>query len=190
MCPASNIKNKFIAVIILFLFILSLNFVASMSLGLQPSELNLNGMTGEKICSEINVTGNSSLIVRDRWSKENSRDITAYLNEDESFNIKTEYEKQIFWGNNDKKAIEFCATAKNPGIYYGALLFKAEDSNLGIGIWIILNATSGKQSALAKLTGFVVNRADSFSPDKKTLWLSAETFILAVIFSILLIIRK
>ena len=180
----ASVKSK----ALLVLFVLSLNLISSVELGIKPLEIKLDAETGEMVCESITLTGSTNFILQNKWNNETSRDLIKYVQEAEFYNINVGFSKQKTSNNPDKEIVEVCFNSKKPGVYYGALMFRVENSNLGFGNWIMLNITS--ENYFSKITGFITNSEGSLTSDKKVLWLIIPTLVLALIFGILLIIKK
>jgi hypothetical protein len=186
---ASNIKNKTLVICFSIFLILSLNIIESLEMGIKPLELKLNGFTREKICSNITLNGNSELTIQAKWGEENSQDLTRYTQTSEEKEIKLEKISQTFLNSPNKTVVEICIIAKNSGSYYGALMFKYENSNLGIGNWVTLNVTPAN-STITKITGFVGKELDLTKVNGKLLLFFTPTLILIILLVIILNLNK
>ena len=145
--------------IFLFVFIglFFINFSCALELGISPPILVFEGHAGEKLCEKIVIFSDRndiSLVVDDKWTKSKilTRDISLYNKNSEELGITSIYSKRIFVENKYEERI--CFLAKENGRYQGLLSFDTKDKNLGIGVWVIVNA-SNDENHLSLITGKV-----------------------------------
>lgn len=133
---------KIIILSIFLVFLLSSLSIAA-DLGISPPEMEFYAKTGEKVCKTLTLTSSKELTLTasDKWSKKGhlNRELSFHNLDSSSLGIKIEYTEKITL--NQKQQVEICITPTKKGIYHGAMLFKAENSNVAAGNWIILSAT-------------------------------------------------
>src|SRR3989344_2814425 len=153
--------------IIFLILILFLPIASSLELGISPIQLDFSGKTQEKICRNITLFSKNfsgELAGEDRWSKENEKILNKYTLSSEDLKINIEYEKTI--RAEQKNLIGVCINA-NQGVYYGALLFHAENTSAGVGSWIFLNISEKREEKeggvkeIPKLTGKVIEAREA-----------------------------
>lgn len=140
-------KKSFITLFVLLIFV---NFSYAIELGISPPKIEFRGETNEKICNSVTLyvkDFKGYLVGEDRWKEgENSRDVNQYNLKSDDMNIKMDYNDKIEIKKTDtKKKINICITAEDEGVYYGVLLFNAENSFAGVGGWVVLNIKEGKE---------------------------------------------
>ena len=136
------------------------NSVSAIEMGVSPPEINYFGEAGENICSNITLFSDRRIVViaEDRWGDAESRNILDYRKSADELGISLDYEK-ISEVNREEKFV-MCLKSENSGVYYGALLFRAENSPAGIGVWVVLNISGnnkeGAKSDIIRITGAVI----------------------------------
>lgn len=169
------------AFLLILISILTAASVSASEIGISPPEISFSLASEEIGCRNISLflKTSSTLIAADFWSRKNSRDLPEYNINSKDLGISINYPEIATTSNKTK--IEMCVSARNKGIYYGALLFKAENSNAGIGTWLTLNITSENKNYPARLTGLSV----ASSPENKKfafLFFSSIFFLFILLF--------
>ncbi|MEX0920849.1 MAG: hypothetical protein WDZ62_01140 [Candidatus Pacearchaeota archaeon] len=119
---------------ILLIFIFHLGFSHALDFGISPEEIILSGNVGEKVCKEFSLIGQDLIFNgKVKWSYEKTKNIKDYVLSGKEFEINVDFPNIT---NSGKK--EICIEGKNPGKYNGALFYKIEETNYGIGTWINL----------------------------------------------------
>lgn len=124
-------KINFIFIFSIFLLI---PIVSSIDIGVSPANLNFVVSPNEVSCKKV-ILFSDKLVnfhTEDKWSLENTKDINNYSIDSKNLNLILTYPKEIDFKN--KKNIQVCFKANYSGKYYGILIFK--ENNSGIGIWI------------------------------------------------------
>ena len=172
------------------LFVFMVFFFISLScaleLGISPPILIFEGHAGEKLCESVKIFSdrdNINLVVDDKWTinKLPIRDLNFYNKNSKEIGITSFYSKRIFIEREYEGKI--CFLAREKGKYQGLLSFDTKDKSLGIGIWIIVNATNGKNS-LSLITG----KVSSIGNETYQNFWSYSIFLLLFMFLLLIIL--
>jgi len=137
---------------ILFLFI---SFCSAVDFGISPGTIKLSIKQNEIVCENFTLIGNEENVFNGevKWSRENSRNINQYNLPSEELKISAEIPLKIKAGE-----YQICVSAKNSGNYYGALMYKLDNSSYGIGTWIELEVKENNSiKTILSLTGNVIN---------------------------------
>lgn len=159
-----NIK-KLVVISFILLFIIKIQLVFSATLAISPSELNFKSNINEKICKEIELKFNSAglMFIEDRWANSSNieKDIRKFTVSKKELAIDIDYPNKLFLNQTQK--ISVCLQGKNPGEFYGGLLFKPNNNSFGIVIWIKVdiradnNFNNTPKSGFLSLTGSAIN---------------------------------
>jgi len=169
-------KNDFILLFLIFLIIL-LPLSSATSLGVSPDNLKFSGKTNEVICKNFSILGDEKNVLSGevRWSNKSSRNVNDYTLSSTELKISAIYPAKAKTGK-----YQICISAEKEGTYYGALLYKLENSSYGIGIWTDLEI---KQNPSIKeslsITGGATNENNSF---QNYLFFTPVLFIAILIF--------
>ena len=182
-------KNILFFIVILLL----INSAFATQLRINPSHITLNGSVNENICGKVNITTdyNGNIIGEIKWSKEDTKKLMDY-SLDMTGSNKFEFPENI--KINKSKEISFCLNSKDPGEFYGALLYHTENSPAGVGIWInanIIGESGTNNDQNSKITGMAIDSGDEKqSFDLKIILYFLPTLFLFVLFMLLLFYRK
>lgn len=152
---------KFALLFIFILFPLS----SAIQLSISPSEIFLNASTDSFVCKKIKIfcqDCNDSFSISTKWQKnpKNTRELSDYSEESHVMHISVISESKIY--AKEKRETEICFSAKNAGIYHGAVLLKPENSNIGIGSWIILDVKR-EYPRILSITGNIIGSSQNNS---------------------------
>jgi hypothetical protein len=187
-------KRLIVAVIVLFL----ISSVSATLILLHPPKLDFSGNSDKQLCQKYSVFSDyrGNLIGNLRWSKKESKNLKDYNLNSSDLGIKTDFPDKIV-SNNDKKDANICITFKDGGKYYGALLYNAENSPAGVGIWIYADVKGSKNginfTKISEITGNAVGSLKNVVNDtknQKALLVSSTTLLLFVLFILLLFVEK
>lgn len=120
------------------------------SLSISSETLNFSGKTNEVICRSVPVSFNDKIIIEDRWNSKETKNLNDYRFNASYFGLNLLY-PQV----SSNKIIDFCIVGNHPGKYYGALLFKEEESITGVGIWASIDIRSN-ESFTSLISGKVI----------------------------------
>lgn len=121
-----SFRSIFFFSLVLFLCI---GFGGAQELKISPTHLNFTGNIGEKICEQVSVFPSSNLVFSNLWSLNGTKQIGDYSLLSEKLGLSVYYS-----GFEDNKT-NICIIASRAGRFYGALLFRNENSSMGIGTW-------------------------------------------------------
>jgi hypothetical protein len=145
--------------LLIFLIIFLIYNVSATNLGISPGNLEFNGSINEKICRNITIKTdtNGTLIGEVRWLEGDieKRDIKEYK-KDSIDGINIDLPKMIS-NISGIQNIEVCIISKNPGIYYGSIIYKTQDSYAGVGSWIKVDISNKKERKNEYLSGAIVS---------------------------------
>jgi hypothetical protein len=173
-----------------------LSFVTATNLGISPGNLIFNGSVNEKICKNltINTDYRGGIIGESKWIdivKEN-RNIRDYNLNSIDLNLNIEFPERIDISKNIWN-IPVCITAKKPGKYNGAIIYKTVDSYAGVGSWIEvdINKNDSQPSDPDPITGFFSGTPKNNEMKNSLSLISIVVFImLLIMLSVLLVISK
>jgi hypothetical protein len=169
-----------------FLFLISIllliNIVSGAQLRINPPKIEFNGNIGDKICKEISVYTdyNGNILEHSRWSIKDSKDINDYGFSQDDFGLNLNFPEHITAKNYERE--EVCIIANKEGEYHGVLLFNAEESPVGVGIWISANINgnsniNNSSNNPSKITGDAIN-TNASSKNELIFLCSLFTFLL------------
>jgi hypothetical protein len=169
----------------LFLFfILSISVCSCATLSMSPPQVDFQGNTGEKICSEFNidVDGNYLLLGEDRWAIEGyaERKLSKHNLDSAELGLTLFYPREITLEN--KTYLEVCIEGKKPGNFHGILLYGIKDKPIKVGIWMEV-----------QLEGFTLESVNIFQEgfsEEKKLGLMFVPGLLIVILLVLLLVKR
>jgi len=126
--------NRIILIFLLSLFI-SLSFCSALDFGISPGIIKLSEKQNEIQCQNFTIIGGNEDIFNGdiKWSNENSKDISDYKLSPKELNINSTIPSGIKAGK-----YQICISSEKAGNYYGALMYKINNSSYGIGTWIEL----------------------------------------------------
>ena len=142
-------KNKIS--IFLFLIIISISFCSAMYIGISPGTIKLSEKQNEVVCANFTILGGNENFFNGniKWSNENSRKINDYTTSSEKLKINATIPSGIKSGQ-----YKICISSSKGGNYYGALMYKLNNSSYGIGTWIELKVENGDSiQNISSLTG-------------------------------------
>ena len=126
---------------LLVLFLLPV--VSAGSLQVSPVEVVLEGVIEEEVCSSVTLhfsSSNEEFAVEDWWSAEGGRDLKRYVLSGEDVGVSVLSEGL---SGGSPLEVPFCVVASRPGDHAGVLLFRAEGSSAGVGVWLRLQVSGG-----------------------------------------------
>ncbi len=158
-------KNKIS--IFLFLIIISISFCSAVDVGISPGAIKLSEKQNEMLCANFTIIGENENIFNGniKWSNENSRKINDYIIPSEKLKINAAIPSGIKAGPH-----QICISSSRGGDYYGALMYKLNNSSYGIGTWIELKVEGGDsiQNVLSltgeSVKGTEIQKVFLFSP--------------------------
>jgi hypothetical protein len=137
------------------LFILSLlisfSFYSALDFGISPGIIKLSEKPNEISCKNFTIIGEGEDIFNGdiKWSNANSKDISDYKISSKDLNLNTTIPSEIKTGQ-----YQICISSEKAGNYYGALMYKLNNSSYGIGTWIELKVEgSNPIQNIISLTG-------------------------------------
>ncbi|VVB83411.1 Uncharacterised protein [uncultured archaeon] len=145
-------NSKIFSFFILIIFLIS--FCSAVDFGISPGTIKISEKINEVVCKNFTLIGEGNNIFNGeiKWSNENSRNILDYKISSDKLKINIEIPSGIKAGT-----YQICISAEKGGDYYGALMYKLNNSSYGIGTWIELNAESGN---FFSMTGSAINNFD------------------------------
>lgn len=162
-----------------------MGFVSSSKLIISPSEINFNITQNQKSCEQITiqVDKQSTLIGQDRWAEKGiaQRKFTIHTLSSKDLDLELNYPQKF--ETNGVSIINVCITAKDSGFYHGLLLYKIENNNAGVGVWLNVNVSNSEKFSIKKITGNVINSQNNYSK----IFLSMLIFYSTIILVLLLI---
>jgi len=120
--------------------------------------IKLSEKPNEITCGNFTIIGERNDIFNGdiKWSRENSRNINDYIITSEKLKINAELPLEIKAGT-----YQICISAESGGNYYGALMYKLNNSSYGIGTWIELNVEGENLIGdIVSLTGNAIKETD------------------------------
>jgi hypothetical protein len=128
------IRQFFILVILL----LSVSFADSLEIGISPANLSFIADSGEIVCKQIKIFSSDDIRLNgeDTWARNYSNNLKEYNLSSDSLFIFINYPKNV--SVSSKKEINICISGDKPGVYYGAIIFRPDSGNAGVGNWIKL----------------------------------------------------
>ena len=185
---------KFLLILIAILFLV--NLISATKLGISPGNLIFNGSVNEKICKNltINTDYQGDIIGESKWIEKikEKRDIKDYNLNANNLNLNIEFPERINITKNIWE-IEVCITAKKPGRYNGAILYKTADSYAGVGSWIEVDINKNENQTFesASITGFFSRiNGNNEMKNNLSLVLLVMFIMLLIMFSVLLVIPR
>lgn len=160
------VRNK-LFLIFLFLITILISFCSAVDIGISPGTIILSEKQNEIACTNFTIIGEDENIFNGdiKWSNENSRKINDYTMSSEKLNINATIPSGIKAGQ-----YKICISSKRAGNYYGALMYKLNNSSYRIGTWVELKV-EGENSIknVLSLTGSTIEKIDAqkiflFSP--------------------------
>ena len=139
-------RNKI--VFALLLIILASN-ASAIKISLSPSHISLSGKTGENLCQNISLSSDKNVLFygEDKWSvKKPKNSFNDYNLSSSSLELTAVYLKEI--NVKEKENIAFCIKAKNPGNFYGTLIYKSSSGTGAIGSLIELKISKEQAFSL------------------------------------------
>jgi hypothetical protein len=161
-------------IIILLVLILELNFLSSQTIGINPTEVNIETVIGGEICKSLTLKATGEIFAQDRWLKQGEKQkiLSNYNLSSKDFDIEIKYNK--IFRINEKERLNFCITPKKAGEFQGVLLYKVEGTNFGVGIWINLKVLEKNKMSI---TGNTIKK-NIFNFEEKSLVGLGTCFIL------------
>ncbi|MCL5730265.1 MAG: hypothetical protein M1165_01710 [Candidatus Pacearchaeota archaeon] len=166
--------------IILILFIVVSPFCSAISLGISPEKIIFSAEEDKRACKNFSLVGDPGSVFHGEagWSKTLSNNLGKYNLTSESLGISASFPETTVSGRH-----QICIVSKQSGTYYGALLYRLENSSYGIGTWILLDVSDPNPiKKVLSLTGSAVKRG--LSADK--IWISS-VFLLTLLLVLLVI---
>ncbi len=108
-------------------------------LEVSPAEIKFSGNTGEVLCGNISVGGvESFVVVEDRWAERgfDGRDFLSHDGDAGDLGLRLEYEREFVLSGEAKRLV--CVRGESSGFYHGLLLFRGEEENSGVGVWVVV----------------------------------------------------
>jgi len=136
--------------------ILMIPCICSVNLGISPEKLEFSGSQNEIICNNFSITGDAPVLFEGyvRWSKSESKNLLDYNLISSDLKINVTIPELINPGE-----YQLCISSKNSGAYYGALLYKMQDSSYGIGTWVELKIRGNSaDSKISFISGRIVQK--------------------------------
>jgi hypothetical protein len=131
--------------------LISLSFCSALDFGISPTIIKISEKPNEMNCKNFTIIGGSEDIFNGdiKWSNANSKDISNYKISSKELNINTTIPSGIKSGQ-----YQICISSEKSGSYYGALMYKLNNSSYGIGTWIELKVEgSNPIQNIISLTG-------------------------------------
>jgi hypothetical protein len=126
-------NKKLFSFFVLTIFLVS--FFSAVDFGISPGIIKFSEKQNEMNCKNFTIIGGSENIFNGnvKWSNKNSKDISDYKLSSEELSINTTIPSGIKAGQ-----YQICISSGRAGNYYGALMYKLDNSSYGIGNWIEL----------------------------------------------------
>ena len=146
-------RGGFFLALTLFSAIILSGAVSAIEFGISPEAINLDGNTGENICGNFSLIGDSKIVFNGSiaWSETNTKTISDYSLSSGSMSLKAAFPQEAGPGR-----YMLCVTGSKPGRYYGALFYKVESMSYGIGTWIYLNINGNEVDNYNYFTGSAI----------------------------------
>ncbi|MDE1848993.1 MAG: hypothetical protein KGH55_03095 [Nanoarchaeota archaeon] len=164
----------------ILIFLFSFLPCSAASIGISPEKLHFSAERDSMSCQNFSLFGNEgeTLYGKVGWSKTLSNNLGKYNLTSESLGISASFPETTVSGRH-----QICIVSKQSGTYYGALLYRLENSSYGIGTWILLDVSDPNPiKKVLSLTGSAVKRG--LSADK--IWISS-VFLLTLLLVLLVI---
>jgi hypothetical protein len=145
--------KKIISILFLSLFI-SISFCSAVDFGISPGIIKFSEKQNEINCQNFTIIGGDKDIFNGdvKWSNENSKDISDYNLFSKELNINVTLPSGIKAGQ-----YQVCISSEKSGNYYGALMYKLNNSSYGIGTWIELKVEGNNPiQNILSLTGSTI----------------------------------
>ncbi len=145
----------YIASLIILSFVIFLaDFSSAIEFGISPDTMNFEGSIGEDICRNFSLIGSKELIFNGTilWSENNTKIIPNYLIHSNTISLEATYPQETGPGR-----YKVCIRGNESGEYYGALFYRIENTNYGIGAWIYLNLRDNGYRYHNLIIGNVIN---------------------------------
>jgi hypothetical protein len=150
--------NKLIPISFIVL-IISLSFCSALDFGISPGIIKLSEKPNEIVCKNFTIIGGNEDIFNGniKWSNTNSKDISDYKISSKELNINSTIPSEIKAGK-----YQICISSEKAGSYYGALMYKINNSSYGIGTWIELKVEGNNPiQNIISLTGSTIKGIDT-----------------------------
>lgn len=175
--------NKIVFSFLLILLI-SISFYSATDFGISPGIIKFSEKQNEVQCQNFTIIGGNWDIFNGnvKWSNTNSKDISDYKLSSKELNLNVTIPLETQAGQH-----KICISSEEAGNYYGALMYKLNNSSYGIGTWIELKVegTNPIQNILS-LTGSTIKQINS----QKAFLFTPILFLIILIFLLKKLKRK
>src|SRR3989344_9367970 len=139
--------KQILSLLLLLISIFCLSAVSSFELGISPTNITLNGMAGENLCSYVNVKSDSAtnILFKVKWDNNGSYEEVQFKSQNLSLNKSNIYTSICFYVNN---------TGKHSGTLF--VVDSLQRTEIGIPVYLDLK----KQ---VSLTGFSIAENVNFN---------------------------
>ena len=129
-------------IFIIMIFLMLMNSIFALKIGISPSKLEFNRDVNEKVCKKVILYSNQNvdLIGEVRWGNKISSNFNDY-NLTGNLNLKIDYKKKI--NVKSKESVNVCVTVLKSGVYYGVLVYRSEEGYGGVGSLMVINISGG-----------------------------------------------
>ena len=128
-----QLSSKFL---ILGFFILIVNPVYAIELGLSPSSIAIDTKNGEEACFNLKIYTDrqTDVYLEDYWNNKGRKNVRDYTYRAEDFGITMNYIKDV--RADEITSNRICVKGERGGKYYGFLLVRNNQRKIGVGMWI------------------------------------------------------
>lgn len=176
-------KNKIYFIFLLSIFI-SLSFCSALNFGISPGIIKFSEKQNEVSCQNFTIIGENANVFNGniKWNDKDSKDISDYTLSSEKLNINATIPSEIKSGK-----YQICISSEKAGNYYGALMYKLNNSSYGIGTWIELKVEGDNPiQNILSLTGDTIKEI----PYQKAFLFTPILFLIILIFLLVKLKRK
>jgi hypothetical protein len=126
---------KIILPIFIFLLLILFPLCSAADFGISPGIIKFSEKQNEVQCQNFTIIGGNWDVFNGnvKWSSTNSKDISDYKLSSNELKINATIPSGIQAGQH-----QVCISSEKAGNYYGALMYKLNNSSYGIGTWIEL----------------------------------------------------
>ena len=173
-------NSKFI---LIFLFLLCISFVSSVTLSMSPPQIDFVGGTNELICKkvEVKVEGVENLVGKTKWAAKGFDERNLLKHNIKGEDLKLEIDFPVDVKIDRVKKIDICIEGKNVGDYHGVLLYKIVGKPVQVGIWLNVSIDK-KEGGVLSLTGKVIDSTEG-NVDDILIWIVVLLLIVLGILS-------
>lgn len=167
-----------------FSFLLLINFVYALDIGVSPPEIIFSDSEEQK-CQEIKIISEEKMLfsLEDKWNTiSNSRNPLFYTSVREKAGVVLDYEKQVIV--NGKEYIRICLKSLKSGKKQGLVILESNSASLGVRIEV-RSELEREELSLEVITGNAIRgeevKENNFDFSSVVLFLIFSDFFLLIV---------